>query len=306
MLICNGRLNSWAEDYTTAPTLPLMEDLVHTRKTITKVFMAVLAAGAFAACGDNGDPASVSAGICDGKNVCIEAGEFCGDGHIATCAEDADGCLVYAITESCNGGNCIDGATAPECVCADDPGCLADGFSFCEGDAVVTCATGADGCLDATSAACEVTMAEEGEGKVPACDSLGIPECTFACLPDEELPDGVESCDGPAPEPDPIQLGSFGPGSVVSDAVRSAPMTMGDTHTYEITFDADIILAGTLEANSVGNFDFLIGAGGFSSTNLGNELFERAITAGTYTITITKVDDAVGAGYSLKMRTMAP
>lgn len=106
---------------------------------------------------------------------------------VETCRENADGCLAWAVTATCEEGNwCNVAASSPSCTCINT--CDVDGEVSCVGDTIVTCTADSTGCLAPVD-----TRDCSAEGL--SCDASGeTPDCVFDC--DDECPTvGDTSCD---------------------------------------------------------------------------------------------------------------
>lgn len=119
----------------------------------------------------------------DGAERCSSAMD-----GVETCRENADGCLTWAVTETCSEGNwCNVAASSPSCTCINT--CDVEGVVSCIGDTIVTCTADSAGCLAPVD-----TRDCSAEGLV-CDDSAETPDCVFDC--DNECPNvGDTSCDG--------------------------------------------------------------------------------------------------------------
>ncbi len=141
----------------------------------------------------------------DVENPCEEDGAVqCSSNGTAieTCAEDADGCLVWTSAACGDNEACDDTGDAPTCVltCTDEcdtadyPACSADGL------AVESCEMQADGCndiivtdcganeaCDPATFTCELTCTND-------CDPLDYPACSADGLAVEDCVEGADGC----------------------------------------------------------------------------------------------------------------
>ncbi len=96
---------------------------------------------------------------------------------VKTCSMNADGCLVWTQTDSCDGNRtCSSG----QCVCVDM--CNKQGETRCSEDKLQTCKEGQDGCLVwATTTDCAADNKHcDDSGDVPVCSQECVNKCDTA------------------------------------------------------------------------------------------------------------------------------
>jgi hypothetical protein len=107
-----------------------------------------------------------------GELECLEQGaRRCSRDSIQTCEPSGD-CLVWTTTEECEGA-CEDDGSGPSCAserrCSDDDACDMEGPT-CDGDTLVVCVVGTDGCLEVESQEdCASAGLQCGDGPPAAC-----------------------------------------------------------------------------------------------------------------------------------------
>ncbi len=105
-----------------------------------------------------------------------------------------------------------------------------------------------------------------------------------------------------------VDIGSFAATDVIADSV-GGPLTAGTTAFHSITFTTDVVLDGTLIADT-GDVDLRVSNSAgtvFSSGATGNETFNQTLTAGTYFFRVLAFASAGDVGtYTLAMSTTAP
>jgi cysteine-rich repeat protein len=156
---------------------------------------------------------------------------------------------------------------------------------------------------------CGNSVLESGE----ACDD-GDTDTGDGCDDVCAVEFGYE-CDGGSPSTCTSfpSLGSFAPADAISDVVTSDVLTAGDSDFYLIELTGDVLLSGTLAANSTGDMDLYV----FDSTNtqvasslaFGDETFtDISLSAGTYVLEINAYsgDADAATGYTLTMSTATP
>ena len=121
-------------------------------------------------CDDSGAEASCADDVCEGLDLCDEAGSFCEEGAAIDCIENEDGCVVRTVTECEDGTTCSDEGELAECLpnCEDAEGCEAAGDAACDGEILEVCEVGESGCLEVVENDC-AALVEGG-----SCDAEGL------------------------------------------------------------------------------------------------------------------------------------
>ena len=145
----------------------------------------VAASAAIASCADEDETSDPCADLSD---ACGRQGEMrCATtSAVQTCEVNEDGCLAWALTDSCDGlQSCEPTAGGYECVC--DDSCLSEGPLTCDGDVIIGCVPDENGCL-------VYRETRDCEAEDLVCDdTTGAPDCVRFCA-DRCETEGATEC----------------------------------------------------------------------------------------------------------------